>query len=315
MVGDRNVDYVLNANGLSRSVNIGKQLFDRQSNGYTDSQTKMNVLNSLVANSDVYERAALGTDSDWYCLAAYGTFPDCLLIPDEVPIASSEMVLGNGEPIPDSIYDACNLSLKEKNLVDPIIFTEYSVIAPNAYGMSSSGSAPSNKNPFEWFKLPWGKISLYSSISDELIDFPVYPKELSNGYSATYDQMPSMLYQYEPWQVYKGSGPRANSYTFEMHRDMWSGDHRDGLANKLVRFCQANCFPEYNGSTVNVPTVTLYLNGKNLITGVMTGCKDDWGGPLGLDGYYLELKLTIDITEVSQEPLNYSAVKNKGLIG
>lgn len=326
IVGERNVDYVLNANGLTRAVNIGKQVFDRDLSGTTDAQTKINILNTLVGDSDVYEKAALGTEADWYSLYMYGTFPDYLKIPDEIPIALSDMMLGNGESILDIIYEKCNRSLKDKGEVDPLIFTEYSLINVN-YGTTSGGvngaedefwawhqGPASNPNPFEYFHLPWGRISLYSSISNDMMDFPVYPEEMQDGYTANYDQMPNLLYQYEPWQVYKGSGPRTNTYTFHMHRDMWTGDHRDGLANKLIRYCEANCFPDYNGSAVNVSTVTLYLNGQNLITGVMNSCKVDWKPPFGLDGHYLEFTLTIEITEVSKTTLNYTTVKNKGLV-
>lgn len=314
IVGERNVDYVLNANGLTRSVNIGKQLFDRNTAGSIDAQSKISVLNGLVANSDVYEKAALGTEADWYSLYTYGTFTDCIVIPDEIDLPSSDTILGNGEPISDDLYKKCNASLKNTGEVDPGIFTEYSVSALNAYGMQSGSYNSKNINPFEWFNLPWGKVSLYSSLSNSSIDFPVYPEEYSDGYSANYDQMPSMLYQPEPWYVYKDSGPRQNTFTFKMHRDMWTGDHRDGLANKLVRFCEANCFPRYEGSAVYTSRVSLYINGKNLITGILTSCKADWSGPIGLDGFYLELTLSLEITEVSAYPLNYDTVMNKGLI-
>ena len=324
IVGERNVDYVLQVNGLKRSVKIGKQLLDRtskltSSDMATNMQTKLNVLNSLVSNSDVYEKAALGDDRDWYSLSKYGTFYNYIKIPDDIPIPLSSGVLGNGEPISNNLYKQCADSLLGKrpdvpaNTVDPTIFNEYNSTSSMSYALSTV-----NKNktvdPFEWFQLPWGNITLYSFISEQSKDFPVYPEEYSDGYSANYDQMPNMLYQYEPWQIYKDSGPRQNTFTFTMHRDMWTGDHRDGLANELVRFCEANCFPEYAGSSVIAPKVTLYLNGDNLITGVMTSCKVDWSGPLGLDGFYLVLKLTLEITEVSPEPLDYQTVYNKGLI-
>ena len=317
-VGERNVDYILNTNGLKRTVNIGQQVFDRSSDfdpatQTTDWQSKINVLNNLVANSDVYEKAALGTEQDWYSLATFGTFTDYIMIPDEVNVPLSTSVLGNGEPISDDLYAKCTAALKDTGEIDPVYFNEYSMTASGGFGMSSSTSRSSGTNPFEWFQLPWGKVSLYSSISNEMIDFPVYPEELQDGYTATYDQMPNMLYQYEPWQVYKSSGPRTNTYTFKMHRDMWTGDHRDGLANKLVRFCEANCFPEYDGSAVRAPLVTFYLNSYNHITGVMTECKPDWSGPLGLDGFYLHLTLSITITEVSQTALNYTSMKRRGL--
>ena len=310
VVGERNVDYVLGANGLKRAVNIGKQLAERDLTGVVDAQTKRHLLNSAVSDSDVYEKAALGTDADWFSLYMYGTFDGYIRIPPEIRINLSIDMLGNGEPISDTLYRKCDESLKTKGYVDPVIFSEYSVMAASSYGMSSIYKA---SNPFEWFNLPWGKISLYSSIDGRSVDFPVYPEEYSDGYQANYDTMPNMLYQYEPWQVYKDSGPRTNTFTFTMHRDMWSGDHRDGLANQLVRFCEANCFPRYQGSAVITPTVTLYINGNNLITGVMTSCKTDWSGPLGLDGHWLELKLTLEITEVSPEPLNYDTVMHKGL--
>lgn len=311
IVGERNVDYVLNANGLHRSVNIGQQMLSRDNSGSTDAQTKMRILDTVVSDSDVYEKVALGSERDWVSFQRYGTFHNYIRIPSELRVIPSATTLGNGEPVSDRLYSKCSDSLKRDGFVDPIIFTEYSVIAPGAHGMSSIYKA---SNPFEWFKLPWGKISLYSSLSNRSVDFPVYPLEYSDGYSANYEQMPNMLYQYEPWQVYKDSGPRQNTFTFDMHRDMWSGDHRDGLANELVRFCEANCFPRYQGSTVRVPKVTLYLNGNNLITGILNSCKVDWSGPLGLDGFYLNLKLTLDIVQVSPEPLNYDTVAHKGLM-
>ena len=94
VVGERNVDYVLNANGLKRAVGIGNQVFNRDTSGTTDAQTKISILNTLVSDSDVYEKAALGTESDWYSLYAYGTFKDYLKIPDEIPIPVSDTVLG-----------------------------------------------------------------------------------------------------------------------------------------------------------------------------------------------------------------------------
>jgi hypothetical protein len=312
IVGDRNVDSVLNANGLTRTVNIGNQLVTRASNIIsTDYQTKIKVLNTLTADSDVYEKAALSNESDWGSLATYGTFSDYIKMPPELKIPLSEGILGNGEPVPSTILRRVKESLSKSHEVDPTIFNNYSSSA-GSYGIASTSS--SITNPFQWFKLPWGKVSLYSSISGEKIDFPVYPEELSDGVSASYDEMSDMLYQYEPWKVYKSSGPRENSYTFHMHRDMWTGNHADGCANDLIRACEANCYPEYNGSTVNAPKVTLYINGVNHITGILNSCKVDWGGPIGNDGFYLEVTLTLDITEISPKPLNYSTVRSKGLI-
>ena len=96
---------------------------------------------------------------------------------------------------------------------------------------------------------------------------------------------------------------------------MWTGDHRDGKANELIRACEANCYPEYHGSAVNVPTVTMYIAGKSVISGIMESCSPQWSGPIGLDDWWLYCTLTLTITEVSKTPLNFSEVKNKSLIG
>lgn len=311
IVGERNVDYILNTNGLPRTVNIGEKLYDSTPIQPVDAQSKISILNTLVDSSDVFERAALADSTDWYSLYMRGTFKNFIKIPEEIKLPQSVLVLGNKEPVNSNIYHACMNGLKQRGAIDPTIFAEYSILPSNAYGVTSAATPMGN--PFQWFTLPWGKISLYSSIANDSIDFPVYPEGFSDGYSANYDQMPEMLYQYEPWQVYKSSGPRQNSYVFHMHRDMWTGDHRDGCANDLIRFCESNCFPEYDGAMVNTAMVTLYLNGNNHITGVMTSCKVDWDGPIGLDGFYLEFTLTIEITEVSPQALNYTTVRNKGL--
>ena len=80
------------------------------------------------------------------------------------------------------------------------------------------------------------------------------------------------------------------------------------------RGCKANCYPDYDGSLVNTSLVTLYINGKNFITGVMTNCKVKWDKPIGLDGFYLMCELSFTIVEVSQQALSYTTIKNKGLI-
>lgn len=315
IVGERNVDSVLNANMLDRTVNIGEEFFSRTLEDVAvDFQQKLNVLNQFVGDSDLYEKTALGTEDSWRSLAQYNCFTDAMRIPEDVHLAPSEVVLGNGEPVSDRVYRACTRSLIDEHYIDPTIFSDYNAsLVGGSYGVTTNGVTASGE-PWQWFKLPWGEIGLYSSISEEMLYFPVYPEELGSGYTANYEDMPEMLYQYEPWKVYKSSGPREITFTFKFHRDMWTGDHRDEHANALIRGCQANCFPEYDGSLVNVPLVSLYIHGNNYITGVMTDCKVNWSGPIGLDGFYLMCELSFTIVEVSPEPLNYTTVKNKGLI-
>lgn len=317
IAGDRNVEYILAANDLQRTPNIGKAFKLKcdeviKNNGEVSPQRKITLLNTLTSCSDVFETACLLGSTGWKVMSALGTFPNMLKIPESITLPDSVSILGNGVSTAKNIYDKVMICLKKAPYtIDPSIFNEYSTVKHSTLENTTNTEI----SPFQGFHLPWGEISLYSSLGGDSIDFPVYPEELSDEKSATYDTMPDMLYQYEPWQVYKSSGPRANTYTFKFHRDMWTGDHRDGKANELIRFCEANCYPEYNGSAVNTAIVTLYLSGKPLITGVMTNVKTDWDGPIGLDGFYLHCTLQISITEVSEQALNYNTVRRKGLIG
>ncbi len=334
-VGERNVDDVLNVNSLTRTVNVGKQFYNRTNNlnVEVDAQTKINILNTLVGNSDIYEKAALGSDKDWASLATYGCFSDALKIPENLILPPATDVLGNNESIAKIIYEQCVHSLSETGEVDPTIFSEsittggalYGIIdregrsyrfRDNAQQQQFSTATQQRISPFQGFKLPWGMITLYSSISNTSIEIPAYPEEgISWGTKANYTTMPDMLYQYEPWQIYQSSGPNQITFNFHLHRDMWTGDHTDGNANELIRFCEANCYPEYSGSAVIAPTVSMFINGSNIITGVMTDTSTDYKGPIGSDGFYLEFNLSITIVEVSPTKLNYNTVMKKGLIG
>ena len=321
IVGSRNIDSVLSANNLKRSPNIGEQFTQVCAQAVVGVatptwQAKSTILNTMTGDSDVFEAASLMDDQEWKLMSAAGTFNSRLRIPESIRISDSVDVLGgSGVKVSNLVYTKVMKSLQgDSHTIDPAIFNDYSSIAPNPHLSTNDGNRRTN-SIYNMFNLPWGKITIYSSLSQESMDFPVYPVEVADSLKANYTTMPNMIYQYEPWYVYESSGPRTNSYKFTFHRDMWSGNHMDGKANELIRFCEANCYPHYNGSAVNTSIVTLYVNGSNLITGIMTSATTDWSGPLGHDGWYLVCELTLDITEVSPIPLSYEAVRSKTIIG
>ena len=331
-VGNSNVDNMLTINGLTRSPNIGKQFSDlcddSETAGVIDinqpgpsavsqvvpNQRKYTMLNEMSTDSDVFEHAALMSDGDWVVYNNLGTFRSYLRVPEGVSIpdtSRTDSLLGNGVPVGKEIHQMALKQIVSTGKVDPALFNEYSSSRPSTL----VNAIASVSQPMQWFNIPWGSITLYSSLSGTAMDIPVYPEEYEDGVFANYDTMPELLYQYEPWQLYKSSGRTPNSFKFDMHRDMWTGDHRDGKCRELIRFCEANCYPDYNGSLVNTSLVTLYVNGSSLIRGVLTAVNVSWDGPIGLDGYYLHCVLTLSITEVSEVPLDYSTVARKGLIG
>ena len=316
-VGSQNVDTVLHVNGLARSPNIGKSftLFCNEMVNNTPAvpwQRRVTMLNRFSTDSELFEIAATLDEDGWKLLDSVNTFPGYIRIPEHISLPpANDIIGGTASSVPIVVYSAAVSQLETYGTVAPEVFNEYSSIRP----VSISDDTYTTADPFEWFPIPWGEVTLYSTLADDSVDFPVYPEEISDSVKANYTTMPDILYQYEPWQIYTGSGPRSNTYTFSFHRDMWNGDHRTGGANKLIRFCQANCYPEYNGSAVNMALVTLYVGGKALITGVLTDVSTDWSGPLGHDKFYLYCKLSLTITEVSPQALNFSVVRNKPLIG
>lgn len=316
-VGDRNVETFLAINGLTRSPNIGEQFTSMienilQTGSIVDWQRKSTILNKFSGDSDIFEEAALLDNNSWKVLDALETFPDRLKVPETITLPSSTDILGNGQGVDSRVYEnAMNSLANEPHTIDPGIFNSYSTIQ----NTQITGSVTPTSTNTTLFNLPWGDVSLYSALAGESVDIPVYPEELEDSVQANYTTMPDLLYQYEPWQIYQSSGPRSNQYTFHMHRDMWSGDHRDGKANELIRFCQAACYPEYSGSAVYSDTVTLYFKGSSLITGILTSVNVKWSGPIGLDGWYLEFELTLNITEVSEQALSNSVVRSKSIIG
>lgn len=316
-VGERNVEDVLSLNGLTRTPNIGAQFYNNVSQIQNDTenvdyQRKSTILNTFVQDSDVFEEAALSSELGWKVLSNLNTFPDRLKIPETLSLPDSVDIIGNGISIGNTVYSQVMEALETPpHTIPPEIFNTYSAITHTTITDKLSGS----NSPLQWFNLPWGDITLRSSIGGESWDIPAYPEELSDGVVANYSTMPDLLYQYEPWYVYNSSGPRSNTYEFHLHRDMWTGDHTDGRANELIRFCQAQCYPQFNGSAVNVPIVTLYVKGEVLITGIMTECNVDWAGPIGQDGWYLEFTLSLSITEVASQALNYDVIRQKPLIG
>ena len=324
LVGPRNLSTILHVNGLERAPNIGEE-FKKLTDSIAETainisvDRKIAILNTLTDDSDVFEYVSLMDEAGWKVLSAINSLPSKLRVPDDITLPDSADVLGNGVEIASRVYNDVTKSLKDTGEVDPSAFTEYSTIGDvrSIIGtpFNEVATAGMGEDPMQWFRAPWGDITLYSSIDDSTIDFPVYPEELADGVKANYTQMPELLYQYEPWNIYSSSGPRTQQFNFHFHRDMWTGDHRDGKANELIRACEANCYADYKGSAVNVPTVTLYLKGKSVISGIMTDVNVNWSGPIGWDGWWLDCNLSISITEVSKTPLNYSVVKNKPLIG
>lgn len=318
LVGSGNVNDILNVNGLTRSRDIYDQYKSKcdsviSSSSNVSWKRKSEILNNFSTDSDVFEYAAIQNEDGWKVLSNLMSFEDALCIPETVELVRYDDVLGNGVAVGKSTYDNVMTSLAEYQIIPSNLFNDFSTIRPATYTNTSVQSMGSSFA--QWFNIPWGDITFYSSLSGSSVDIPVYPEQISDGRSATYDTMPDTLYQYEPWYTYSSSGPRELSLEFHMHRQMWTGNETDGKANELIRFIQSNVYPDYSGSSVNTSTCTLYIKGYALITGIVTSCSVDWSGPIGRDGYYLDFTMTVGMIETSSQALSHSVAASLPLIG
>lgn len=322
-VGARNVTSLLVQNQLERVVNIGDAYYQKcqaisQQSSNVPWQRKQILLNKFVDDSEVFETAALLGDSGWKVLSNLNAFPTALSVPETIVLPSSDNILGGGSPVGKIIYGQVMGQLSSAatgHQIDPGIFNTFSSTLPAA-SINSSVSSGSASDVFSAFNIPWGQIVLVNSLTQESIEIPAYPEELEDKRVANYTTMPDILYQYEPWQVYQSSGPKSAPITFDLHRQMWSGNESDGRANELIRFCQSMLYPQYAGSAVNTSIATLYVCGYSLISGILTDVTVNWDGPLSsIDGYYLHFKLTLTFTEVASQALNQNVVRQLPLIG
>lgn len=334
-IGQTNADIVLVENSLPRTPNVGKAWANRcdkiiaeHPNNVTPSR-KAALLNGLTNSVDVFEKACLMDEDEWKVFSSAQAFFDALKIPETVKLPNSTRIMGSSSSpiasnnidnvtgimstadvdyVSSTTYRSVMASLKSKGSIDPDIFESVNTMPDYVVGSARSIRASSMQYSFN---LPWGKIQMYSTLLKELIDFPAYPEEVETSRAATYVQMPSIIYQYEPWIAYQESGPRDQPLTFHLHRDMWSGNHLDGKANQLVRFCEANTFPDYSGSAVIPPYVRFYVDGTLFISGVIKNTTVNWSGPIGLDNWYLEFTLSMVIQEISETELNVHSVYAK----
>lgn len=323
LVGTRNVSSMLVQNQLSRDVHIGKQFYNNcdaiaRTSPDVPWQRKQVLLNKFVDDQYLFEETALLSESGWKIMNALNTFPTALSIPETIQLPYSDATMGGGPPVGKEIYNLAMSQLADSstgNQIDPGIFNTYSSALP-ATSAGNSPAASGNGDLFQWFNIPWGDITLVNMSTQESVDFPVYPEELEDKRTASYTTMPDILYQYEPWQVYQSSGPRSATYTFDIHRQMWTGNEGDGKANELIRFCQSFLYPTYAGSAVNTAIASLYISGQAFITGIITDVSVTWDGPISrIDNFYLHFKIALTFTEVATRELNHDVIKSLPLIG
>lgn len=313
-VGSYNTSAILADNQLERTVKIGEAFYnliqDLPLNTVPTSR-KITLLNSFVDNADIFEEACSLDSIGWRILDKFNCFPNRIHIPDTVQISDGYDTIGNGIHVSELEYHEAIRQIEAgREVIDlPNDFNSLQVA-------TTRGSVSETPSLFSY--IPRDVVLLKTVGTDEVVSIPSYPSDpFTDVTTVNYDTMPNMIYQYEPWYVYNSTGERKIPFSFNLHRDMWSGDHRDGQADKLIQFCQSHCYANYSGSAVTIPQVALYIAGRRYIQGIMNEQSVNWdsNGPIGIDGWYLHFTLNFTITEISTVKLSHDVVKNKSGIG
>ena len=99
IVGSKNIDNVLNLNGLSITPRIDTELKRKYETVLTsatlvDYARKSVLLGSVSGDSDVFEKVALMDENSWKYYSATGSFPDAIRMPEDVTLPPSPDVIG-----------------------------------------------------------------------------------------------------------------------------------------------------------------------------------------------------------------------------
>lgn len=238
------------------------------------------------------------TPSEFIKYQNLGTIPGYMIIP-------SDMV-DSVEPIPNYLQ----YQILQKNSIADI----QEVIRKNNPDIdipyTDNAGLGSEDN---WYWKPTGEVTIQIE-GEEVMEIPCYPEEVSDNVTATWSQEMTTYQHYEPQNTYKQSGPRILTCLFKIHRAMWTGNQDSGDSEALVAYIQSACYPDYDTQAAEPPRVTLIIGKSVRIVGILTSMDTKYYGPIGVDGKYDCVDVSISITEESDNVLSTKAVRS-GLAG
>jgi len=143
-------------------------------------------------------------------------------------------------------------------------------------------------------------ILLSDGVELEEIKMPLYPDEISEGYSANWSTN-DIVGRPVPVGTYVGAGYRSVSFSFDTHREL----HPD-IDNFLVKIRRA-CYPTYHTKSGDgyIPRTVFVKIGNFVAIGYITSVNYQWRKPI-IDGNYqvcnIQIQMNaIDMGEIQQD--------------
>lgn len=308
-----NADEILRLNNLPNSScpysTIANQLYNldyqrlkqMEQGGAVFDYYELEQANAVKANLTDSIRAEVISDmtpAEFIRYAQLGSMPNNLIVP--------ALYVDEIEPVPNYLQ-AQILKLQDMPDIQEIMRKNQPVI------QVPIDTTSGNSNQDSWYWKPTGEVTIQVE-GEELKEIPCYPEEVSDSVTATWSQEMTTYQHYEPQNTYKQSGPRVVACVFKIHRAMWDGNQDSGESEALVSYMQSACYPDYDTQAAEPPRVTLIIGKSIRVVGILTSMDTKYSGPIGIDGKYDCVDISISITEESDNVLSTKAVRS-GLAG
>ena len=135
-------------------------------------------------------------------------------------------------------------------------------------------------------------IIIADGTSQIILNFPLYPDEIQEGYSAEWSPQ-QIIGRPVPVGTYTGAGYRSVSFSFETHREL----HED-IDNLLLQLRKA-CYPTYptHSGDGYIPRTTIIQIGNFIFTGYITSVNYTWRKPI-IDNKYQVCSVSLQMNAI-----------------
>lgn len=131
-------------------------------------------------------------------------------------------------------------------------------------------------------------------LTNSRVEFELMPDELSDSNSAQFEDV-SPLGRSGPLRAYSSSGPRAISFTLQLHNDYC----KDGILNTVNKL-KALTYPAYTGGNIMPPKCLVRIGDMINCTATCDEVGVNWMKPI-VDNMYVMAEVSISLSEVTSK--------------
>lgn len=157
----------------------------------------------------------------------------------------------------------------------------------------------------------WDKGTLVDLTNDGSFEFYL-PSDITSNNSVNYESS-SIKGRSAPLQGYETTGPRSIDVSLTLAAGIKpydTGDMVDRM-HKDINFVESLLYPDYSSAYVLPPATVLLSLGPDIrVKGVMTNFSKNYKAPLDEKGRYMICDISFTITQVTDDPPDYTDIRN-----